>query len=183
MTFSLTYRDTGSVSGHYADRADAIRDAVQIAFDRPDLSFLVGVIAIGDDGLPQQPFVSASDLLAANDEDAVAAASAWGDGPRVEGPPWEDDQQNIEEVMGTEEAAQSGLAPAAVRASMKAIEVALGAGEEVSLAHFGKFHASPKGGWETENPRTGERMIISYSSPRKASRAQERGRPGRPAKS
>jgi DNA-binding protein HU-beta len=93
MTYTVLYRDTGSVIGHHADRESAVRDAVSIALDRPDLTFLVGVVEIGEDGMPLAPFASASDLLATNDPDAIAVADRH--------------DQNDAEVAGT--AAEAGV--------------------------------------------------------------------------
>jgi len=77
MTFTVLYRDTGSVIGNHESRDDAVRDAVSIALERPDLSLVVGFAEVGDDGMPIAPFVSASDLLAANDLVAVAVTEAY----------------------------------------------------------------------------------------------------------
>jgi hypothetical protein len=49
---------------------------------RPDLSAEVGIAEIDDEtGLAIEPFRSASDLLSANDADAIAAADAFDFGP------------------------------------------------------------------------------------------------------
>jgi hypothetical protein len=74
MSFTVLYRDTGSVIGHHADRGAAIRDAMTVALDRPDLSLIVGVVELDEDGMPVSLPISASDLLATGDPDAVAVA-------------------------------------------------------------------------------------------------------------
>jgi hypothetical protein len=75
MTFTVLYRDTGSVIGNYEERADAVRDAVSIALERPDLSLFVGFAEVGDDGMPITCFISASDLLA--DHGTLPKARSW----------------------------------------------------------------------------------------------------------
>jgi hypothetical protein len=67
VSFVVLYRDSGSVLGTYADREHAVSAAVTVAMERPDLSFVVGLIEVGDDGLRVASFESASDLLASGD--------------------------------------------------------------------------------------------------------------------
>ena len=77
MSFIALYAENASVVGTYAERAGAVRAAVRIAMRRPDLSTDIGIAELDDgDGHVIAPFVSASDLLANDDSDAVAAAAA-----------------------------------------------------------------------------------------------------------
>jgi hypothetical protein len=78
MSFITLYAENASVLSTHTERRDAVRGAVTIAMQRPDLSIEVGVAEIDDHtGLAIKPFVSASELLAANDPDAVAAADGF----------------------------------------------------------------------------------------------------------
>lgn len=75
MSFIALYAENASVVGTYDERAPAVRAAITIAMRRPDLSPEIGIAELDDaDGHVIAPFVSASDLLAADDADAVAAA-------------------------------------------------------------------------------------------------------------
>lgn len=77
MSFIALYAENASIVGTYADRALAVRAAVTIATQHPDLSADVEVAEIDDhDGHVVTPFVSASDLLAHDDPHAVAIAAA-----------------------------------------------------------------------------------------------------------
>jgi hypothetical protein len=74
MSFIALYAENASVVETYDERAGAVR-AVAIAMRRPDLATEIGIAELDDaDGHVVAPFVSASDLLAADDADAVAAA-------------------------------------------------------------------------------------------------------------
>src|SRR4051794_6772436 len=85
MSFIALYAENASVVGTYAERAAAVRAAVRIAMRRPDLSTDIGIAELDDgDGHVIAPFVSASDLLANDDSDAVAAAEAAADERRGE---------------------------------------------------------------------------------------------------
>jgi hypothetical protein len=78
MSFIALYAENASVVGTYAERAAAVRAAIAIAMRRPDLSPEIGIAELDDaDGHVIAPFVSASDLLAADDPDAVAAADRF----------------------------------------------------------------------------------------------------------
>ena len=80
MSFIALYAENASVVGTYAERAAAVRAAVRIAMRRPDLSTDIGIAELDDgDGHVIAPSVSASDLLANDDSDAVAAAEAAAD--------------------------------------------------------------------------------------------------------
>lgn len=72
-------------------------------------------------------------------------------------------QELIDEV-----AARSGLArgdaQAAVDAALAVISETLGAGGEVTLTGFGKFHTAVRGARAGVNPRTGEAMQIAAST-------------------
>ena len=78
MSFIALYAENASVVGTYADRAD--RGACR-GHDRDapaGLSTEIGIAELDDtDGHVIAPFVSASDLLAADDGDAVSAADAY----------------------------------------------------------------------------------------------------------
>lgn len=76
MSFIALYAENASVVGTYADRPRAVRAAIEIAMRRPDLSTDIGIAEVDDaDGHVIVPFVSASDLLAADDHDAVTTAA------------------------------------------------------------------------------------------------------------
>jgi hypothetical protein len=78
MSFIALYAENASVVGSYHERALAVRAAVTIAMRQPDLSPEIGIAELDDgDGHVIAPFVSASDLLATDDADAVAAADAY----------------------------------------------------------------------------------------------------------
>ncbi len=78
MSFIALYAENASVVGTYEDRAAAVHAAVRIAMRHPEYSTEIGIAELADsDGHVIAPFVSASDLLAAGDVDAVAAADAY----------------------------------------------------------------------------------------------------------
>jgi DNA-binding protein HU-beta len=52
----------------------------------------------------------------------------------------------------------------AVEAMLSAIEETLGAGGEVALSGFGKFHVSSRGARPGVNPRTGEEIWVEATS-------------------
>ena len=78
MSFIALYAENASVVGTYEDRAAAVHAAVRIAMRHPEYSTEIGIAELADsDGHVIAPFVSASDLLAAGDVDAVTAADAY----------------------------------------------------------------------------------------------------------
>jgi hypothetical protein len=79
MSFVALYAENASVLHAYDERSRAIRAAVRIAIERPDLSDDIGVAELDEtDGHVISPFRSATDLLAHDDPDAVAAAEEYG---------------------------------------------------------------------------------------------------------
>src|SRR4051794_32064028 len=76
MSFVTVYAGNAGLCT-YTRRGDAVRAAVMIAIRHPALSADVGIAELNDtDGAVISAFVSASEMLASEDADAIAAADA-----------------------------------------------------------------------------------------------------------
>jgi len=73
-------------------------------------------------------------------------------------------KQELIEAVAARSGLERGDATAAVEATLAVIADTLGAGGEVTLTGFGKFHSAVRGARAGVNPRTGEKIQIAAST-------------------